>query len=93
MGIWALFVNFARRKNQKPETNEIGTGGTPECNEIENRESISIINKQSNIKEPLKHEIINKDKISIIYNKPLTKEEGVEGGSIHINEISEKNWE
>ena len=77
--------------NQKPETNEIGTGGTPECNEIENRESISIINKQSNIKEPQKHEIINKDKISIIYNKPLTKEEGVEGGSIHINEISEKN--
>ena len=78
--------------NKKPETHEIGTGGdAPEYREIENRESISIINNQSNVKESQKNEIINQDKISIIYNKPSTNEIGVEGGNININEISEKN--
>jgi hypothetical protein len=78
--------------NKKPEMQEIGTGGdAPECHEIENRESISIINKQSNVKESQKNEIINQDKISIIYNKPSTNEIGIEGGNININEISEKN--
>ena len=77
--------------NKKPETHEMGIGGSPECNEIEKKESISFIKKQSNVKEIPKNEIIKQDKISIIYNKPLTKEEGIEGGSININEISEKN--
>ena len=77
--------------NEKHELDEKGIGGSPKCNEIEKKESISIINKQTTVKEIPKNEIIKQDKISIIYNKPLTKEEGIEGGSININEISEKN--
>ena len=74
--------------NKKPEIHEMGIGGSPKCNEIEKKESISFINKQSTVKKMPKNEIIKQDKISIIYNKPLTKEEGIEGGSININEIS-----
>ena len=76
--------------NQKPETHEIGTGSIAQPNEIENIYSI-FIKEQPTIKEIPKNEIINKDKISIIYNRPSTKEEGTEGGTININEISEKN--
>ena len=79
-------INYIKNK---PATNEIGIGVTPEINKIESGESISYYNKQTT-KEIPKNEIITKDKISLIYNKPSTKEEGIDGGSININEISEK---
>ena len=59
-----------------------------EYNKIESGENISYIKKQSNIKDK-PNEIIYKDKISLIHNKPSTKEEGIDGGNINIHEISE----
>ena len=59
-------------------------------NQIQKQENISVSQNKTNKKSILDNkQIINKDKISFIYNKPLTKEEGVEGGTININQISE----
>ena len=74
----------------KPETKDIGTENSPEIKEIQKMESITFIKNQSKIKNIPKNTIVNQDKIPIIYNKPITKEQGNEGGSININEISEK---
>ena len=77
--------------NNKPITKEMGVGGTPDCNEIEIGENVSYLTKQYNIKTiPKENKVISQDKISIIHSKPTTKEEGIEGGNININEISEK---
>ena len=78
-------INYIQNR---PETQDMGIGGTPDCNEIATGEPVSFIKKQKET-VPKINEIINQDKISIIYNKPITKEEGIEGGTIKVNEISE----
>lgn len=78
-------INYIQNR---PETQDMGIGGSPDCNEIATGESVSFIKKQKEA-APKVNEIINQDKISIIYNKPMTKEEGIEGGTIKVNEISE----
>ena len=60
-----------------------------EYNKIQSGDIITYIKKQST--KDIPNKIINQDKLSIIHNKPLTKEDGVEGGNINIHEISENN--
>ena len=71
-------------------TKEIEKKDNNQYNKIESGENISFIKQTSNIKDK-PNEIIYKDKISFIHNKPLTKEEGIDGGNINIHEISENN--
>ena len=75
----------------KPIKKDIGTDGAPELKEIQTMESISFIKKHSNINENSENKIVNQDKIPIIYIKPNIKEEGNEGSTININEISGNN--